>query len=190
MKYFFDCKTIEEAKARYRKLAMELHPDHGGSNAEMIELSRQYDAFLAEIEKVHPYDESIKEAFEEAKQREKYYKGFGYTSGYWYRPSSAANDAYFNSERQSLYKEINEYKEALYHVKRAKEQLVDIVSAQKQEIAELKKNFVVSEEKIQYWQEINKLLQAQNHRLRKQRSLWNWIRTAFATLKGLKQNER
>lgn len=45
MKYFNNCKTKEEAKAEYRKLAKQLHPDAGGSQEGMIELQRQYDAF-------------------------------------------------------------------------------------------------------------------------------------------------
>ena len=35
MKYFKDCKTIEEVKSLYKKLAMENHPDKGGDTATM-----------------------------------------------------------------------------------------------------------------------------------------------------------
>lgn len=45
MNYFFDCATKEEAKAKYRKLAKEFHPDKGGKASDMKELQRQYDNF-------------------------------------------------------------------------------------------------------------------------------------------------
>ena len=42
MKYFKDCKTIEEIKAQYKKLAKENHPDHGGDTATMQEINKEY----------------------------------------------------------------------------------------------------------------------------------------------------
>lgn len=44
-KYFEGCKTTDEAKNTFRKLCMILHPDKGGSNAEFIELMKQFEAF-------------------------------------------------------------------------------------------------------------------------------------------------
>ena len=43
--YFENCTTHDEAKKLYRRLAMELHPDKGGSDAEFQELNRQYRDF-------------------------------------------------------------------------------------------------------------------------------------------------
>jgi DnaJ-class molecular chaperone len=45
MNYFKDCKTQEDVKRLYREWAMKLHPDRGGTKEEMIELTRQYDAW-------------------------------------------------------------------------------------------------------------------------------------------------
>jgi len=42
MKFFTDCKTPEEAKATFRKLAKFFHPDKGGSIDLIIELQKQY----------------------------------------------------------------------------------------------------------------------------------------------------
>ena len=48
MKYFIKCKTPEEAKMLYRKLARELHPDMKGGNKEAFqEMENQYRDFLA-----------------------------------------------------------------------------------------------------------------------------------------------
>ena len=44
--YFKDCKTLEDAKKIYRKLAFELHPDQGGSDEGFKNLQNQYEAFL------------------------------------------------------------------------------------------------------------------------------------------------
>ena len=50
MKYFIDCKTKDEAKAKYRKLAKKLHPDAGGNQEDMIDLQHQYESFEENIE--------------------------------------------------------------------------------------------------------------------------------------------
>ena len=42
MKYFSECKTIEDVKSTYRKLAMKLHPDCGGSAQAFTEMSAEY----------------------------------------------------------------------------------------------------------------------------------------------------
>ncbi|MFA6924687.1 MAG: hypothetical protein WC223_10610 [Bacteroidales bacterium] len=49
MKYFTNCKTPEEAKMLYRKLARELHPDMKSGNKEAFqEMEQQYRNFIAE----------------------------------------------------------------------------------------------------------------------------------------------
>lgn len=42
MKYFKDCNSIEEVKGRYKKLALENHPDRGGDTATMQAINAEY----------------------------------------------------------------------------------------------------------------------------------------------------
>ena len=48
MKYFSNCKTIEEAKRLYRKLLKQYHPDHAGKEGETVtvEIINEFDKFL------------------------------------------------------------------------------------------------------------------------------------------------
>ena len=58
MKYFKNCKTAEELKKEYRKLAMKLHPDIVGGNGE------EFKAMQAEFEKLW---ERLKDVHQNAK---------------------------------------------------------------------------------------------------------------------------
>ena len=49
MRYFQDCKTIEEVKATYKKLAKEHHPDCGGDTATMQAINTEYAFACAKI---------------------------------------------------------------------------------------------------------------------------------------------
>lgn len=42
MKYFSECKTLNEVKQLYRQLAKDNHPDHGGDTATMQQINLQY----------------------------------------------------------------------------------------------------------------------------------------------------
>lgn len=42
MKYFTNCKTIEEVKKEFRNLAIKLHPDNGGSEEAFKEMMSDY----------------------------------------------------------------------------------------------------------------------------------------------------
>ena len=44
MKYFTNCRTLDELKKEYRKLAMKHHPDHGGDTSTMQAINAEYDA--------------------------------------------------------------------------------------------------------------------------------------------------
>ena len=48
MKYFKDCKSIEEAKKLYRKLLLKNHPDHAGNagQAATVEIINQFNKFI------------------------------------------------------------------------------------------------------------------------------------------------
>ena len=45
-KYFTGCTTKQELKKRYRELAKQLHPDHGGSNDEFVAMKSEYDDLM------------------------------------------------------------------------------------------------------------------------------------------------
>lgn len=49
--YFANCTTIDEAKALYKKLAFQLHPDRGGDTAEFQEMQNQFEKFRPQSEK-------------------------------------------------------------------------------------------------------------------------------------------
>ncbi|MCW3788497.1 hypothetical protein [Plebeiibacterium sediminum] len=71
MKYFLDITDIEEAKARYRKLAKQLHPDAGGIANEFQNMQNEYHSLLQKLQQnnysstlpqnVSPENELIKE---------------------------------------------------------------------------------------------------------------------------------
>lgn len=47
--FFVGCETLDQAKALYRKLALENHPDHGGNLETMQEINRQWADFQAQV---------------------------------------------------------------------------------------------------------------------------------------------
>lgn len=49
--YFANCQTLDEAKALYKKLAFQLHPDMGGDTAEFQEMQNQFEKFRPQREK-------------------------------------------------------------------------------------------------------------------------------------------
>jgi curved DNA-binding protein CbpA len=49
--YFANCTTLDEAKALYKKLAFQLHPDTGGDTAEFQEMQSQFEKFRPKTEK-------------------------------------------------------------------------------------------------------------------------------------------
>ena len=51
MEYFKSCQTTDEAKAKFKKLSLELHPDKGGSTADFQEMLNQFQAFKPGKEK-------------------------------------------------------------------------------------------------------------------------------------------
>jgi len=51
MKYFTECKTIDEVKALYKRLAKEYHPDLGGDTATMQAINTEYAFACAKLAK-------------------------------------------------------------------------------------------------------------------------------------------
>ena len=49
--YFAGCKSLDEIKATYRRLAKENHPDCGGDTATMQEINIQYAAAVENIKR-------------------------------------------------------------------------------------------------------------------------------------------
>jgi curved DNA-binding protein CbpA len=49
MKYFNQCKTIDDVKHLYKQLAKEHHPDKGGQTATMQEINSEYSFVIAKL---------------------------------------------------------------------------------------------------------------------------------------------
>lgn len=50
MKYFQNITDLEQAKKHYRRLAMQLHPDKGGSAIEFQRMKQEYKALLVGLQ--------------------------------------------------------------------------------------------------------------------------------------------
>lgn len=72
MRWFNDCATLDEVKAKYKKLAKQYHPDLGGDTATMQEINKEY-AF-ATAKAVKGADLSDEEAENEILSSEAYRK--------------------------------------------------------------------------------------------------------------------
>lgn len=53
MKYFTDCKTLDELKKEYRRLAMIHHPDHGGNPEIMKAINSEYKRTFESLKNQH-----------------------------------------------------------------------------------------------------------------------------------------
>ena len=51
--YFSNCKTIEEAKRLYHKLAVQNHPDLGGNLEIMQAINNEYDIIAEQLKNIH-----------------------------------------------------------------------------------------------------------------------------------------
>jgi len=76
MKYFNDCKTIEQVKSLYKQLAKTHHPDCGGDTAIMQEINAEYDIACRTILNDH-YNLSEDEINKEADISERYRQVIG-----------------------------------------------------------------------------------------------------------------
>lgn len=53
MKYFMNCKTLDDLKKEYRRLAMVHHPDVGGEVETMQAINAEYDELHEVLKKAH-----------------------------------------------------------------------------------------------------------------------------------------
>ena len=53
MKFFTNCRTLDELKAEYRRLAMIHHPDRGGDLETMKQINAEHDALFEILKKQH-----------------------------------------------------------------------------------------------------------------------------------------
>lgn len=53
MKYFKNCKTIEDVKEAFRDLAKKLHPDCGGDAEEFKKMMQEYTTVFKRLKNVH-----------------------------------------------------------------------------------------------------------------------------------------
>ena len=53
MKYFKECRCIEDVKEEYRRLAKKLHPDNGGNAAEFQVMMKDYTTAYNRFKSVH-----------------------------------------------------------------------------------------------------------------------------------------
>lgn len=70
MKYFQNISNIEIAKKQYRKFAMQLHPDKGGSALEFQQMQKEYKTLLLQlqdnqIETSHKHNQEYNDIIEE-----------------------------------------------------------------------------------------------------------------------------
>ena len=77
MKYFTGCKTLDDLKREYRRLAMLHHPDVGGDTATMQAINAEFDARFPLLRMVHNQTAAEPSAETSASYRSEFYTANG-----------------------------------------------------------------------------------------------------------------
>lgn len=100
-RYFENCKTVESAKAEYKRLLMENHPDKGGSDEVTREIVDQFQHFLKFS------------AFQNVKSNDAgsgAYGGGPFSDPFWTRSTSSSSGAGGQTQQQgSGHKSYSQY---------------------------------------------------------------------------------
>jgi curved DNA-binding protein CbpA len=121
MQYFKDCKSMDDIKRIYRELAKKFHPDHGGSDKDMIELTRQYDQMM----KYGPNDDLYfkdREAWREQQfqtGRETFHGKYGGYGGYQYKTNANMRQEYYNQSKDPRLADYERMKDQYERQKKA-----------------------------------------------------------------------
>ena len=86
MKYFTNCRTLDELKKEFRRLCMIHHPDRGGDTATMAVINAEYEALFPQLRQVYNRTAETPSTETAASYRSEFYtangwKGSNYQSG-------------------------------------------------------------------------------------------------------------
>jgi DnaJ-class molecular chaperone len=124
MNYFKDCKTEDDVKRIYRELAKKLHPDHGGSDELMRELTKQYESWIpankfsqSSTMSEEEFQEKFKKASAEARfESNSQYAGYG---GYRYANVNDMKKEYFKQSHDPRLADYERMKSSYEDLKKA-----------------------------------------------------------------------
>lgn len=176
MKYFINCKTKEEAKAEYRKLAKTMHPDAGGDGKNMVELQKQYESF--EESRIFGSENAFRESIYDK------YRGQNSDSPYFrtYTFNAHSNASYSNQagELQRLRDENTKLRSQLY-------QYESVINSNKKTIEQLANQHHILVMEIAVLKGTSRHIRKQNDELSAQNNelITTYPKTAWATIKHL-----
>lgn len=102
-----NCKTQEELKRLFKKLALRLHPDHGGSNELMILLKESYETQLSSVKK-QKFDRPVfrweQNSSENNKEKVKYSRANHYLQSSYVRETIIKDIVSLSIEKQCMLK--------------------------------------------------------------------------------------
>ena len=154
--YFKDCKNQDDVKRLYRELAKKLHPDHGGSHKEMIELTKQYDEMIIygptdnkfnRFERTSTFSESEKDEHFR-KGQEQYHKQYGGYGGYRYANQGSMFNEFKQQSNDPRIADYERMRKEHTHMAREYGKMFIQQFAFELEIQKLKKKITLLEKKL------------------------------------------